>query len=242
MNSSYGTAPTPESKMAQVKKVRWAVLRESIQHPTTVFPLAIASVAGIYASAIHFDATSFLWTAVPALLGVGSWIYHYFIRFDKIANKHLEKLKFQALELKKSVAEELYKECRHHGFSEGAKEVRELEQAFIQLWTFLKDQQGGAPIASAERFLSLAEDSFQEGLGMLRSGLETFKLLKTLDHQKLQREVVAWMAEMKKYERDPERYAIQMSALKTKIQSHHTRLNIYRDKLNQVHQFLAQSE
>jgi len=242
MTSPLGSPQTPQERKEYVSTVRSGVLRDAIQHPTTLLPLVVGILSGIWSLTFGFSESSFLWTAVPAVLGASSFVTHYFIRFDTLAQRQMKRLQANELDRRREASTQLERDCRQAGFSEGAKEVKELEQAFLQLWQFIRAKDAQQKSSQAGKFLTLAEDSFREGLGMVRSALDTFKLLQTLDHTRLQRELVGWMADMKKYQRDPERHSAQIEALKTRIRSHQSRIQVYRAKLEQVHQCLAQSE
>jgi hypothetical protein len=237
-----GAPQTAQERKDYVNTVRSGVLRDAIQHPTTLLPLAVGILSGIWSLSFGWTESTFLWTAIPAVLGASSFVCHYFMRFDTLAQRQMKRLQAKELDRRREASGQLERECRQAGFSEGAKEVKELEHAFLQLWQFIRAKDAQQKSSQAGKFLTLAEDSFREGLGMVASALDTFKLLQTLDHGRLQRELVGWMADMKKYQRDPERHMAQIEALKTRIRSHQSRIQVYRAKLEQVHQCLAQSE
>ncbi|MCB1043701.1 MAG: hypothetical protein KDC35_12225 [Acidobacteria bacterium] len=218
------------------------VLKEAILHPTTTFPAAASLVAGLYMFIISFDRPSFATFLAAAIVTASSFVYHYFFRYDDLAGKLMEKMKRARFKDYSQLAEDLHRECARVGFREGAKESRELGQAFAKLREFLIEKANAAERANAYKFLILAEDSFKEGLSCLRSALDTHQLLKKMDVRDLKKEIVAWSADIRRLQSRPGYNEGQIDAIRTRIKSHHQRLELHKQKTELMHRQLAQSE
>src|ERR671922_1685247 len=115
------------------RAVQRAVLQATLQHPATVLPAALATVAALWSVAIDLSPASLM-----AILGFGfvsaaAWVINYIGRGDKLAEQHIQKLRALRDEYERREAEELALTCRDAGFLEGAKEANELTEAYHKL-------------------------------------------------------------------------------------------------------------
>lgn len=218
------------------------VLKEAIQHPTTIFPAAASIVSAMYMFMISFDRPSFAAFLATAVVAAGSFVYHYFFRFEKVGKKLLDRVKRSRFKDHAQLAEDLHRDCARAGFRDGAKESRELAEAFNKLRDFLIDEANAAERPNAQKFLILAEESFKEGIACLRAALEMHRALKRVDIRLLKREIVAWSAEIRRLQNRPGYNQTQIDAIRTKIKSHQGRLELWKKNSDQLHQYLAQSE
>lgn len=222
------------------KQLHRAVLKESIQHPSTIFPLAISAVSAMFMALIHFEPVSFSVGVGSFLLGAASLVGHYFFRFEHHARKVLQRRQRSQSKQQAHAAKQLEQDCVAAGFPQGAKEARELRMAYSKLLAVL--QTPGEPSLQTQRFHVLAEDSYADGLRMIRSALDTFRVLRTMDQAKLQMELTEFMAEARRLRKHGDLHATRLEALNTMMQSHQARLDSCRRQQDLIQQFLAQSE
>jgi hypothetical protein len=243
-----GTADTaPASTMDGFsKQIHRKVMSDAVQAPSTLFPAAVALLSGLYMGLISFDETSFAVAAGSGLVSLLSWVYHYFIRGEKTGKEYGRKLLEKRKTIRKQQVVNIEEECRNAGFAEGESAARELEEAFSRLEHFLKGKYKERQPGSAERFLALSEQSYDQGVSFLEKSLSLYRALEQMDEEKLKKELIAWeeeAAELKKKTRQKGDHAdLVLQALEEKIKSHRRRLELFTERSEKLQQVLAQCE
>ncbi len=236
--------PKPEdfSKRA----VMQAVFSEAIQHPTTLFPAAIALLSGLYMGLVSFDETSLAVTLVSGLLSLASWIYHYFVRGETVAEKYIKELKEKRKDYKKQQVEDIEAKCQAAGFTEGQQAAKELLEAYTRLYQFLKEKFQQIKSMTAQRFMILAEEAYDQGVQFLNKALVLYRALEQIDEKKLIKELRAWEEEVKNLEKyknkDEEQKDMVIQVLQEKINSHRKRLELFSGRGETLKQLLDQCE
>lgn len=231
-----------------------AVLSETLQHPATILPAAVAAVGGLYMGVIGLDPTAFAVTFGGALVATGAWIVNYFLRGESLAEKHLEVLREQRRQSHEeerqsrlSEAFELAAEWQALGHAEGMQQASELGEAYGKLEDYLQERlrQDKGSTLSIERLAVLAEDTYREGIVVLRKALDLSRALRQLDKAKLEREVADWRAELgalRLVTQPSNVQETQMQSLETRMAAHQQRLELHDEYTQSLHQLLAQSE
>lgn len=237
-------APKPED--FSNRAVAQAVFSESIQHPTTLFPAAVALLSGLYMGLVSFDATSLAVTVVSGLFTLGSWIYHYFVRGETIAENYIKELKEKRKDYKKQQVEDIEEKCKAAGFTEGQQAARELLEAYNRLYQFLKEKSVKVKSKTAQRFMVLAEETYDQGVQFLNKALVLYQALVQIDEQKLIKELRAWQKEVKSREKykdkDKEQKDLVIEVLQEKINSHRKRLELFSGRGETLKQLMDQCE
>lgn len=236
-------APRPED--FSNKAVARAVLSEAIQHPTTLLPAAVALLSGLYMGLVSFDATSLAVGVGSGLLSLASWIYHYFIRGDKIAENYIKELKEKRKEYKKQQVEDIEEKCKAAGFTEGQQAARELLEAYTRLYQFLKEKSKKVKSQTAQRFMILAEETYDQGVQFLNKALVLYQALVQIDEEKLIKELRAWQKEVKnleKYRNKEDQKDLVVKVLEEKINSHRKRLELFSGRGETLKQLMDQCE
>lgn len=238
-----GNTDLPKPGEYSGKAVTAHVFTEALQHPTTLFPAAACLLGAAYMALVSFDPTSFSISVGGGLISVMSWIYHFFVRGKTIGEEYVQSLKEKRVRIKVQQAGDVEEECRAAGFSDGAKEAQELGDAYSRLRDFLEEKLGKRREMTAKRFQILAEDTYQQGLLLLRRALEMYKALKQIDYYKLTREKQAFETEIRiiAREENPSKQPI-IDALKSKIESHDKRLVMYTGRKESLEQLMAECE
>ncbi len=230
------------------KAVRKAVLKETLQHPLTVFPLAASLVSLFYMSLINPDPLAFLAGVGSGAVSIGAWIVNYFFRGEKYAEKYINEMRSRREYYKEHQLSRLLEDCKKQKFRRGEQAFIELNEAYETLCRFLNDhlQKGDM---SAQRFLVLAEDAFQKGIGIIKESLNTFMALKAVNQEKLNHEVKNWRRELEELENrvlqtqtESVRYDTHAASLSRKIKSHQKRLELYRQMKVKLEELLAECE
>ena len=225
-------ARKPRGEDFTPRAVQRAVLQDTLQHPTTILPAALATVAALWSVAIDLSPAS-----LAAMLGFGfvscvAWVINYVGRGDTLVEQHMQKLRALRAEYERREVEELALACRGAGFLAGAKEAQELTQAYHQLHHFLLEQQAGRGNASGERFRVLAEETYRHGVAILHRALNLFQALQRVDVDTLERERKAWMREHE--------HAGPSENLERNIEAHTKRLDRYRRGEEELGALIAQ--
>jgi hypothetical protein len=237
------SAPTREdySNASVVGKV----MSEATQHPTTLIPAAIAILAGAYMGLVSFDATSFAVAVGSGIASVLSWVYHFFVRGEDIGKNYVKELNKRRMHQKEKQGEDIEVQFILEGFKEGELAAKELKQAFSRLAQFLKDKIDKNQAGGSQRFLALAEDSYNQGMTFLNKALSLYKALNAMNAPKLKRELKAWEKEIAKLNQesgDNEHTKLVIQALDQRIQSHKRRLELFDERTETLKQIMAQCE
>lgn len=224
--------PTAEDFTSRA--VMKAVRSETAQHPATIFPAAGAALTGLWGLAFGFTPAALAAALGFGFVGAASWIVNYFFRGETFAQRHIERLRTLRAQGEIRDAEELEAQCRAIGFADGAKEAAELRRAYQGLCEFLANKQRGDDNLNVERFRILAEDTYQEGLGLLRKAVEIFEALEAVDVETLQRELKQW----KKQRADGT--ADNPEALDEMIGAHQERIKAHRAGQQRLQQVIAE--
>jgi hypothetical protein len=237
--------PKPSADDFSAGAVQRAVLKETLQHPLTVLPAAAALVSVMYMGLISFDPTSFGVAFGTALFGAAAWVVNYFFRGERFAAERVRRLRAQREAHKEMAVAALRAECEAAEFAHGVSAAGELCEAYEKLRQLLASRAESGQL-NAVRFGVLAEDTYQEGIELLRAALDTHRALQGIDAEKLRQELNDWQAELRSLERrargDSTTGAAAREALETQIAAHRRRLAVYEERLGAQQRLLAQCE
>lgn len=175
------------------RAIQRAVLQDTLQHPATVLPGALATVAALWSVAIDLSPASLLAMLGFGFVGAAAWVINYVGRGDTLAEQHIQKLRALRADYERREVEELALACQRAGFSAGTKEAQDLTAAYHKLRQFLVEQQAGRGNVSGERFRVLAEDTYRHGVAILHRALNLFQALQGVDVDALEQERQAWI-------------------------------------------------
>jgi len=214
------------------RAVQRAVLQDTLQHPATILPGALATVAALWSVAIDLSPASLL-----AMLGFGfvsaaAWVINYVGRGDTLAERHIHKLRALRADYERREVEELALACQRAGFIAGAQGVQELTAAYHKLHHFLVEQQAGQGNVSGEQFRVLAEDTYRHGVAIAHRALNLFQALQGVDVHTLEQERQTWIRQ-----REQEGSS---ESLERNIESCTKRLDRYRRRTEELQTLLAQ--
>ena len=230
-----GPPPLDHKPMAEdftSRAVQRAVLHDTLQHPATILPGALATVAALWSVAIDLSPASLL-----AMLGFGfvstaAWVINYIGRGDTLAEQHIQKLRALRVDYERREVEALALNCQRAGFVAGTKELQELTEAYYKLHHFLLEQPAGQGQASGERFRVLAEDTYRHGVAILHRALNLFQALQGVDVDTLSQERQAWIKQ-RQQEGSSE-------SLERNIEACTKRLDRYRQRAEELQALIAQ--
>jgi hypothetical protein len=214
------------------RAVQRAVLRETLQHPATVLPAALATVAALWSVAIDLSPAALMAMLGCAFVSAGAWVINYVGRGDTLVEQHVQKLRALRVEYERREVENLVLACREAGFQGGAKEAEELTEAYHKLQHFLDEQRAVQGNASGERFRVLAEETYRHGVAILQHALNLFQALQRIDVDMLEQERQSWIGQ-----RGQE---VTSASLERNIEAHTKRLERYRRREEELQDIIAQ--
>jgi hypothetical protein len=214
------------------RAVQRAILQDTLQHPATIVPAALATVAALWSVAIDLSPASLLATLGFSFISAASWVINYVGRGDKLVEQHIQKLRALRDDYERREIEDLALACREAGFTAGAKEAQEITNAYRKLQQFLVAQRAGHGNVSAERFRVLAEETYRHGVTILRRALNLFQALQRVDVATLEQERREWIRQ-----REQEGRA---ESLERNIEAHTKRLDRYHQRAEELRALIAQ--
>jgi hypothetical protein len=227
---SLGRKPTVEDFTPRA--VQRAVLWASLQHPATMLPAALATVAALWSVAIDLSPASLMATLGFGFLSTAAWVINYIGRGDTLVEQHIQKLRALRDEHERREVDELALACRQAGFVAGAKEAQELSNAYHKLHRFLVEQRADQGHVSGERFRVLAEETYRHGVTILRRALNLYQALQRVDVETLEQERNTWISQR--------RQESASESLERNIEAHSRRLERYRQREEELHALIAQ--
>lgn len=182
--------PTPEDFTPAA--IDRAVLKETLEHPATIYPLVAGSGIGVAMTLMLGANPLGLGLIVGGVLvGGAAWIVNYVALGEKRAVRRVARLREQLREAEQQEVIQLSKQCDKLGFEAGAKRARKLTDAYQNLRTYLREnmERRGGQAQSLEMFRLLAESAYHEGAALLRQAVDKFIALKTIDVDTLEKEL-----------------------------------------------------
>jgi hypothetical protein len=207
------------------------VLRDTLQHPATILPAALAAVAALWSAAIDLSPASLMAMLGCGFVGAAAWVINYVGRGNTLAEQHVQTLRALRAEYERREVEALALTCNSAGFLAGAKEVQELTTAYQKLHRFLEEQTGQGS-TSSERFRVLAEDTYRHGVALLHRALNLFRALQGVDVAALEQERQAWITQQE--------HEGPSESLARNIEAHTKRLDRYHRRQEELRALLAQ--
>jgi hypothetical protein len=213
------------------RAVQRAVLQDTLQHPATILPAALATVAALWGVAIDLSPASLMAALGFGFISAAAWVINYIGRGDKLVEHHIRKLRVLRDEYERREVEELGVACQRVGFRAGAKEAHELTDAYTKLSQFLVGQRTGQGHASGERFHTLAEETYRHGVAILQRALNLFQALQRVDVDTLEQERQEWILQ-REHEGTSE-------SLERNIEAHTKRLERYHQREEELRTLIA---
>ncbi len=245
---SPSTHPVPGAADFTKEAVYRAVLKDTVQHPLTLIPAVASALGGLSMGLFGLDPTALAVTLGGAVVAAGAWVFNYFIRGEKLAEKRIERLRARRERHYHREVASLEAEWSQAGLAEGVQQAKELREAYQKLDAFLKGRMaearrtgGEAGGFNVQRLMVLAEDTYREGAAILRSALLTYQALQQVDHEKLRAELAAWRQELETIQQAGAE-APRVESLETRITSHERRLQLFSQRVESVDRLFAESE
>ena len=233
-------APKPElSKKPQAadftgEAVSKAVLKETLEHPATIYPAAGSALAVAWTVMVAASPTSVAFALGCAFVGASAFIYNYVIKGPDRAVAYVQKLR----ELRRTHSllelDDLAHKCKNSGLIEGARSAADLKDVYQHITGYLESHKDGV---SADRFLILAEDTFQEGMRILGQALEVYNAVEEMDLSKVEHE----LDNLKHTRQTVDDKHPMAKAIDSQIESTIKRIAVYTEQQSELTQLFAQA-
>ena len=171
---------------------------------------------------------------VLGLVGAASFVYNLWIRGEELTKKHVQNLFEQLKEERRASLAEVESMCREVGFDEGAKEARELSEAYTLYAEFLESKAEARLGAAVGQRLEIAESARKTGLEHLRQAAEIHVALSGVNTDTLRKELAQWTEE-------GEAAAEVSPILTSKIEAHTQQLERYEKMVSKRDELIAHS-
>ncbi|MGH7597202.1 MAG: hypothetical protein ACREOI_12675, partial [bacterium] len=204
-------------------------MTETLQHPLTTFSAAIAVLSGLYMLAFGANQASLLLAAGAGFLSLGTFIFNYFIRGEKLAQNYVREQLAQRRANRENEIVSIRDEFRRLNDKDGEQAALELHQAYQKFKNFLQALEAkGASMMKSMRLQILAEDAYFQGVEVLRTAAEVTRALREVNAEKLQDEVQDWQKQLQKQRETAS--SRESSALERRIELNQQRVNSYRQR------------
>ncbi len=229
--------PQPEDfSEASIKK---AVFSEALQHPSTLFSFAFSILSGLYMGMIDFSEPALAVAIGSGVISLIAFVYNYFLRGEKLAEKYTKDLLRDRLKYKEESAESIRDKCKEYIFNEGIKAYSELLEAHTRLSDFLKEKEKNKKSFTISKFRILADETFYGGISLIGKGAELYNAIRNMQEGKLENEFNDWTDEYNDNKRTDKK---EQELLKLKIDNHEKRLSLLKKRKSSLVEIMDQVE
>jgi len=214
------------------------ILNETIQSPLTTFSAVVAILAGLYMLAFGVNQPSLLLAAGAGFLSIGTFIFNYFIRGEKLAQEYVRTQLAKQRTNRENEIVAIYNEFKKMGAAEGEQAATELSQAYQKFKNFLQTHTAKGASMQTMRLQILAEETYLKGIDVLQTALAVTQALREIDVKKLEREVQEWQKQREK----PHTENRELSALERRIDLNQRRIDSYRNRQSALAELFAECE
>ena len=210
------------------------ILNETIQNPLTTFSAAVAVLSGLYMLVFGVNSPSLLLAAGAGFLSLGTFIFNYFIRGEKLAQEFVRTQLATQRAARENEIVAIYNEFKKMGVAEGEQAATELSQAYQKFKTFLQAHTAKGAAMQTMRLQILAEETYFKGVDVLQNALAVTKALREIDVKKLERELQDWKKQQVENR--------ESSALERRIELNQSRVTSYRQRESALAELFAECE
>ncbi len=218
--------------------VEKSVLVATLQHPLTLYPIAVG-VVGVVAVVLLIPSLAWLLAAIGAItLGVSCWIVNFFFRNEVYADRYLQSVHDHLAQLRQSRLESLHhalEACQtvpgaSHLATQGAMQFVRIREKFDNLIAIL-DQKLNRRELTYHRYCGSAEQVYLSVLDHLRDVVTLLQSIRAIDPAYMQQRQEALQALVSLTPADEE----ELNTLAERQQLH-------TQQLKRVHVLLTQNE
>jgi hypothetical protein len=212
------------------RAVSRAVLRETLQKPYVLYPVAVGVLGGMASLVLGPTALFVGAAAIGGALGLGSWAVDYGIRRDKHAADYLKRLQESLAGRVDQTIESLRAEMGQLKFEPGLTQLSHLKQKYKAFEALLARKLNPGEMTYS-RYLGITEQVFLAGLDNLSRTADTLKGLSVIDPKHI-------AGRIKHLQND----GIDSRAQDAEIATLRERMGLLQVQQERIHQLLAENE
>ena len=166
-----------------------------------------------------------------AVFAAGSFVVNFFIRNEKFAEAHVQRLLERRREFDRMLIEGLREECERAGFERGLKEVEELWTAYdVLVQTVNENARFDDP--EATRFRNLGDSLYEAGVFNLRKAAGMHRTLEAFEADRIQRELRVYQRQRAKADGEiADHLDREIETLSNQLEDYATLQKSYLDRL-----------
>lgn len=214
------------------------ILNETIQNPLTTFSAAMAVLAGLYMLAFGVNQPSLLLAIGAGFLSIGTFIFNYFIRGEKLAHEYVRAQLAKQRSNRENEIVAIFNEFKKIGAAEGEQAATELNQAYQKFKNFLQAHTAKGASMQTMRLQILAEETYFKGVDVLQNALAITIALREIDAKKLEREMEEWQKQRRQLQTENR----ELKALERRIELNQSRIASYRQRESALAELFAECE
>jgi hypothetical protein len=222
-------APAPRPDFSP-RAIGRAVLRETLQKPYVLYPMAVGVLGGMAAAVLGPSLLFVVPAALGATLGFGSWAVDFGLRRDKHASDYIKRLQEALAGRVDETIAALRAELTTLKFEPGLAQLDHLKEKYEAFEGLLRRKLDPGEMTFG-RYLGMTEQVFLAGLDNLARVADTLKGLSAIDVQHISRRI-----------RQLESDGIESKAQDAEIATLRERLTLLQARQERVHQWLAENE
>jgi hypothetical protein len=223
-------APADKPTDFSPRAVSRAVLRETLQKPYVLYPVAVGILGGVAAAVIAPTAVFIGAAALGGVVGLGSWAIDYGIRRDKHAADYLKRMQEALAGRVDQTIEALRAEMGQLKFEPGLTQLAHLKQKYAAFEALLRRKLNPQEMTYS-RYLGITEQVFLAGLDNLGRTADTLKGLSVIDAKHI-------AGRIKHLQND----GIESKAQDAEIATLKERHGLMQAQQERIHQLLAENE
>jgi len=237
VNSEKQTPSSPSLDLSS-GAIEKHILNETLQNPLTTFSAAAAVLVGLYMLAFGVNQPSLLLTAMAGFLSLGTFIFNYFIRGEKLAQEYVRTQLAKQRAARENEIVAIFNEFKKMGAGEGEQAATELSQAYQKVKNFLQAHTAKGASMQTMRLQILAEETYFKGVDVLQNALAVTRALKEIDVRKLEREAQEWQRQREKSPAENR----ESGALERRIELNQRRIDSYHSRQSALAELFAECE
>ena len=225
-----GHAAPPRHTDFSPRAVSRAVLRETLQKPYVLYPVAVGILGGVAAAVIAPTALFVGAAALGGVVGIGSWLVDYGVRREKHAADYLRRVQEALAGRVDDTIEALRGEMGQLKFQPGLTQLAHLKQKYQAFEALLRRKLDPREMTYS-RYLGITEQVFLAGLDNLSRTADTLKGLSVIDPKHISGRI-----------RHLQTDGIESKAQDAEIATLQERYGLLQAQQERVHQLLAENE
>jgi hypothetical protein len=186
--------------------------------------------------------TSLLLALGAGFISVGTFIFNYFIRGERLAQEYVRTQLAQRRANRENEIVTIRDGFRKLNSKEGEQAALELHQAYEKFKNFLLARETKGSAMPAMRLQILAEDAYFEGVEVLRTAVGITRALKEIDVEKLAREAQQWEQKRLELQKAGDASTREAGALERRLELNRQRINLYRQRQSALAELFAEAE